>query len=318
MYMHVVLASGFILAILSPITVTANILLITAIFKDPLKYFKPKPTSLFVLGLSIADLLCGLLVEPFFAAFFFSRYFRTCARFEAISQTLFTIGSFVSTASLNSSFVMVLMLSMVQLIAIEWPYRYKAWVKKQTVIPCVLVTWAYFTIFSLFPLLGVDRFLFYKINLVLHSTLISVVLAFVQIFMYKAFTRRLLHQNLSNRYSFSRNSFRSSQQPERLPRRQTRGKLFDRNFIIMTFYLAAILLFAAFPHIGVFYVFVFKTSGSEEEEKRLNISLRITDLLLFTKVAIDAFIFAWRLPTFRKSLQCILTGKSPELMESVV
>ena len=47
MYARTELASGFTLAILSPITVATNLLLITAIFKDPLKYFK-KPTSHFL------------------------------------------------------------------------------------------------------------------------------------------------------------------------------------------------------------------------------------------------------------------------------
>ena len=320
MYARTELASGFTLAILSPITVATNLLLITAIFKDPLKYFK-KPTSHFVLGLSVADLLCGLLVEPFFAMYYFCRYFRAGAEFQAISQSLFLVGSIISTASLNASFMMVLMLSVVQVIAIECPYRYKTWVKKKTVISCVVITWVYFTIFSLLPVLGVDQFVFFKINLTLHATLISIVLALVQVMMYRAFRGRLQHQNIINRLPSSSNSHDDSQQrsgaKKHLVKKQNRCRLFDRNFIIMTFYLAAILLFAAFPHIGVFYVFLYRKTGSLEEELSLNILLRISDLLLFMKVAADAFIFAWRLPTYRKSLDFLITGKIPELETGV-
>jgi len=53
------------------------------------------------------------------------------------------------------------------------------------------------------------------------------------------------------------------------------------------------------------------------EELKLNVLLRITDLLLFVKVATDAFIFAWRLPTYRKSLDFLITGKLPQLETGV-
>ena len=85
----------------------------------------------------------------------------------------------------------------------------------------------------------------------------------------------------------------------------------------MTFYLAAILLFAAFPHIGVFYFFLYTETTSIQEELSLNILLRTTDLLLFTKVAADAFIFAWRLPSYRKSLEYLIRGKHYEVETGV-
>lgn len=318
-YARCELGSAFTLAILSPITVLANILLITAIFKDPLKYFK-KPTSHFVLGLSVADLLCGLFVEPFFAMYFLGRYFLVSEEFQAISQTLFLVGSMISTASLNASFIMVLMLSLVLLIAIEYPYRYKIWVTKKTVISCVLVTWLYFTVYSFLPLLGVDQIIFFKLNLTLHSTLISVILAFVQICMYRAFRGRLQHQIITNRrlsrYDSTDSPLRSSGN-KHTSRKPVRCRTFDRNFIIMTFYLAAILLFAAFPHIVVFHFFLYAETTSIQEELSLNILLRITDLLLFTKVAADAFIFAWRLPSYRKSLEYLIRGKHSEVETGV-
>ena len=86
----------------------------------------------------------------------------------------------------------------------------------------------------------------------------------------------------------------------------------------MTFYLAAILLFSAFPHIGVFYVFLYKQYRNQKEEVVLNILLRITDLFLFVKAAADAFIFAWRLPSYRKSIRFLLARKhNPQIETSV-
>lgn len=315
LYARTELASALILAILSPITVVANLLLITAIIKDPLKYFK-RPTNHFVLGLSMADLLCGFFVEPFFAFYFFSSYFSlNGANMQRISGALFTVGSIISTASLNSSFVMVLLLSVAQLVAIDWPYKYRTFLRKDTAILCVVMTWVYFTLFSLLPVLGIDRNVFFKVNLFLHATLISLVLAVVQILVYRSYQKArsfgVKNKRLSTQFpEVHVSSDHSKNGKIRLAaRRKGRSKLFDRNFTIVTFYLAAILLFAAFPHIAVFYVFVFKEPANSEEEQRLNILLRITDLLLFTKAGTDAFIFAWRLPTYRKSLYVILSRK---------
>jgi len=320
-YSRTELASGCTLAILSPITVTTNVLLLTAIFKDPLKYFK-KPTRYFVLGLSGADLLCGLFVEPFFALYYFGRFFRASGEFQAISRTLFLIGSVISTASLNASFVMVLMLSAAQFIAIEYPYRYKTWIKKKFVLPSVLATWFYFILFSLLSILGVDRDLFFKLNLTIHASLISVILAILQILTYKAFRVHSEHQKIKSiASSLSRSSQIDSPQNgngrKLLMKKSFRCRGLDRHFMVMTFYLSAILLFSAFPHIGVFYAFLYRQPQSMSEELKLNVLLRITDLLLFVKVAADAFIFAWRLPTYRKSLDFLITGKLPQLETGV-
>lgn len=314
-YARTQLASALILAILSPITVVANLLLITAIIKDPLNYFK-RPTNHFVLGLSMADFLCGFFVEPFFAFYFFSQYFSlNGGNIQRISRALFTVGSIISTASLNSSFVMVLLLSVAQLVAIDWPYKYRTFLRKYTAIPCVVMTWVYFIVFSLLPVLGVDMTVFFKVNLFLHATLISLVLSVVQILVYRSY-QKARSFGLKNKRLFTQfpevhvPSDHSKNGKTRIAtRRKGRNKLFDRNFTIVTFYLAAILLFAAFPHIAVFSVFLFKEPATSEEDLRLNILLRITDLLLFTKAGTDAFIFAWRLPTYRKSLFFILRRK---------
>lgn len=315
-YSRIELASGCTLAILSPITVIANILLLTAIFKDPLKYFK-KATRYFLLGLSGADLLCGLLVEPFFALYYFGRYFRAGDEFQAIAWQLFLIGSIVATISLNASFVMVVMLSLAQFIAIEYPYRYKTWIRKKFVLPSVLAIWFYFIAFSLLPILGVDQAMFFKLNLTMHATLISVILAVLQILTYKAFTRyseRQKIKRMASSFSTSNNdSPKNGEGKKSSVKKSCRCRGLDKHFVIMTFYLSAIVLFSAFPHIGVFYVFLYKEPRNISEDFTLNILLRITDLLLFVKVAADAFIFAWRLPTYRKCLGYLIKGKVPEL-----
>lgn len=45
------------------------------------------------------------------------------------------------------------------------------------------------------------------------------------------------------------------------------------------------------------------------ENINIHIGLRISDLMLFIKVALDIFIYAWRLPSYRRALRCTLYGR---------
>ena len=319
MYNSTIFAAAVTLIILSPITVLTNVLLLTSIAKDPLKLFN-RPTKYFVIGLSVADLLCGMTVEPFFAVDYLARYFEANVEFQAISRLLFVIGSSMANLSLNASFMMVLMLSVVHFIVVHFPYRYKSWVKKKRVLSCVLLTWLYFAFFSVLPLVGVDQLVFFKINLTLHSTPISVVLIIIHITTVKSYTSRSLHKKtkqLKSSASMSRSESQAEAGGKKHGRKNGLAHGVEKSLLIMTFYLAVILLFAAFPHIIVFCVFLFAEIPSREQETYLNIALRVTDLFLFAKVAVDAFIFAWRLPTYRKSLVTIMKGKMPDITAAV-
>ena len=213
------------------------------------------------------------------------------------------------------------MLSFVQFIAIEYPYKYKIWIRKRFALSSVMATWLYFTVFSLLPVLGMDQILFFKLNLTLHSTVISAILAVLQILIYRAFKGHLQVHKITRTTSLLFHLHSNAASPQKTSGKrllQTRSRNYDRNFVLMTFYLAAILLFSAFPHIGVFYVFLYKQYRNQKEEVVLNILLRITDLFLFVKAAADAFIFAWRLPSYRKSIRFLLARKyNPQIETSV-
>ena len=75
LYFYTQLATGICLAILSPITITSNVLLLLTIFKDPLKCFRV-PATYFIIALASVDLATGLLVEPFFIVDRVARYVK--------------------------------------------------------------------------------------------------------------------------------------------------------------------------------------------------------------------------------------------------
>ena len=67
--------SSIFIIIVSPTTIVANILLLVTFLVDPLKIFR-NPTSYFLIGLAIVDLLTALIQEPIYATCFMLMYFQ--------------------------------------------------------------------------------------------------------------------------------------------------------------------------------------------------------------------------------------------------
>jgi len=290
LYVKFELAEGICLSILSVLTVSANILLLMAIWKDPEKNFR-SPTTYFLIGLGIADLLTGATTEPFFALFYITHFLLGDQSIPEVIARLYNIGQPISTVTISSSYLIILFLSMSQYIAIKWPHKYKALITRNRVIGSVLLSWLYFICFTLvLHSSGIDTILILKVDLALHAVLISTVLFVVLILLYRVFQKQVQQRG-------PKKSFLDS-----LKSTKAKSDNLQRQFTIVTFYLAAILLISALPHIAIQFVWLY-ADFPLEGTYYVYMALRIRDLLLFLKVALDAFIYAWRLPAYRQALK---------------
>lgn len=299
-YRHIELASAIVLCILSPITVVSNSLLLTAIYKDPLRCFRT-PMTFFIAGLALADLLIGLTVEPFFAIYYFADFANFTAKPSEAYRLIHRIGGIISTVAISVSFFVVLALSVCQYIAVTYPHQFKDIVSRNRVLCFLAASFVYITSFCMLQFTGIDLNTFLKIDLMIHPTLFSLILIVVQILLYTAFNRHL-QQSDTLRKKASLNQ--SLQKVNSYKRRHS-----ERQFTVMTFYLTAILLASASLHNVVLYIYLFRKPKNTVENINIHIGLRVSDLMLFIKVALDIFIYAWRLPTYRRALSCTLFGR---------
>lgn len=299
-YRHIELASAIILCILSPITVVSNALLLTAIYKDPLRCFRT-PMTFFIAGLAIADFLIGLTVEPFFAAYYFADFANFKGKPSEGYKLVHRIGGIISTVAISVSFFIVLALSVCQYIAVTYPHQFKDIVSKNRVLCFLTVSCVYITSFCMLQFTGIDINTFLKMDLIMHPTLFSLILIVVQVLLYTSFNRHL-QQSYTLRKMASVNQ--SLQRVNSYKRRHS-----ERQFTVMTFYLTAILLASASLHNVVLYIYLFRKPKNMVENINIHIGLRISDLMLFIKVALDIFIYAWRLPSYRRALRCTLFGR---------
>lgn len=298
-YRYTELTSAIILCILSPITVISNALLLTAIYRDPLRCFRT-PMTYFIVALAVADLLTGIFVEPMLASFFFADFADFTQDPSASYQLIYRIGGIISTVTITDSFFIVLALSVCQYIAVTYPHQFKVIVTRNRVLSFLTASSVYITCFCILQFTGIDHTVYLKIDLILHPTLISVVLVVVQVVLFTSFNRYVrnstsLRGNVNHLIKRNRDSFM---------RRHS-----ERQFTVMTFYLTAILLASSSLHIVVLYIYLFKTPSTPGERTNIFIGIRISDLMLFIKVAMDIFIYAWRVPSYRRALRNTLFGR---------
>ncbi|XP_078361365.1 uncharacterized protein LOC144645684 [Oculina patagonica] len=297
LYLHTQLATGICLAILSPITIASNVLLLLTIFKDPLKCFRT-PATYFIVALALVDLMTGLFIEPFYVMHRVARYLKWTATPGEPYDTLKQIGQWLSYVGLNSSFLLVLGLILTQYIAITYPHQYRSVVTTRRVLKCVGLSLVYFTGFMLLQFIGVPTQTLYQVDLHLHSTLITIFLILSSAMLLRSYCQ---YSKASRRLVGARSH------ENRDASRSQMDRTSEKQFTIVTLLLSGIFIVCTLPHIITLHIKFYTKQETQQESLDLSAAITIGDEMMFVKVALDAFIYAWRLTKYRRSLKILLT-----------
>lgn len=286
------LASAICLSVLSFTTITSNLLLLVAVWKDPFKCFSA-PTTAFIVALSLADLMTALTTEPFFAAYYFVVYFQESEAVSSVLTDLSNTGSVTSSVAISFSFLIVLALSWSQYVALKFPHNFKRVVNKRNITTFVVLSLVYLLCFTSVQFMGVDKYSFLKVSLAVNSTFLSVNLMFIMFILNLEFRRYVKRQREASSF-------------ETTTDRKTGSKNLQQQFTAVTIYLAGILLLSALPHVVTAQIYLyFSDSLSPQGAWNFQIALQISDLLLFLKVCLDTFVYAWRLPIYRRTIKTL-------------
>ena len=303
-YFYTQLATAICLAILSPITIASNVLLLVTIFKDPVKCFRA-PATYFIIALASVDLATGLLVEPFFIEYRVARYVKWSPTPGEPHYTLQQIGAWLSYVGLNASFLLVLGLILTQYIAITHPHHYRSVVTTRRVLACVGFSLAYFTGFILLQFVGVVQANLFQVDLHLHSTLITFLLILGSAMLLRSF-RRFAKE--SRRLGDLRN--REHQVEGGYAGKPRTNRISEKQFTIVTLILSGILIVCSLPHLITVHMKFYTKQETLQERLDLFAAITIADEMMFVKVALDAFIYAWRLTKYRRSLKLVLACRT--------
>ncbi|XP_068713755.1 neuromedin-U receptor 2-like [Montipora foliosa] len=297
--------SGTFLAVICPITVLSNALLLIAIYKDPYKTFRT-PSAYFLVALAFVDLITGLIPEPMTVTCYYRFYNNhPDSHFLKILEVAGTVTAITS----NTSFFIVLTFTFAQYAAVAFPFKFKCLITVRNTVACVVGLFLYAILFESLQLVGVSREVITKIDLHLHSTFLLFLTVIIYLLLQRAFgkqmtvTRRLTLTTINTATSEGCADTRDSCTPNERP---TQQKLIEKNFVRLNLVIIVILLICSQPSAIVWYVYLY--SG---EKTKVSLSLRIagvvTNNTLFLKSLLDPFVFAWRLPKYRKALKKVFS-----------
>lgn len=294
-YLQAQITSGVFLVIASLVTAVGNGLLLFAIWKNPFKTFRT-PTTFFVIGLAAADFLTGVTVCPIQALQNIGYYLgvknEDLSMFPAL-QKAGQIAQCISMATMNSSYMILLLFTWSQFTAISFPHKHKLFVTKKRVIACVILTWVYTIAFAILFATGPVhvKMVLLKVDLYFHTTGSLLLLMIAYFCLYKAFKRQMrrLHSLKANNLGV-----------ERCARRTSRR---EKQFTIVNLFLVTFVILCTLPITIVFYVYVNWEVKTKLEFIKLQLASLLSTNVLFVKFALDPLVYAWRLPQYRRALR---------------
>ena len=243
----------------------------------------------FVVNLSICDLLAGLV--PGYGGLFYNiSILRGQTRESLVGLQSVIVAAAVMT-NIVSSCTIVLM-SYDRWLAVSSPLHYKARVTKAKIKAAIASTWIYSLIFSSLPFLGVALSLFSLLYCHLH---VSVPLIILPVLYWKTL-RALRHHNNQVQDVADDNGRRQIDEAHRNRERK----------MVSAFLLILVFFYLSFgPQFIAQNVLVFCPDAINQES--FSFFLYASNKFLLVNCCLNPFIYAWRIPTYRRAFREIFS-----------
>ena len=297
------LISGIYLSVIAVITIFGNGLLLLAIITDPFRSFRT-PTTLFVVGLTVADFLTGAVVDPLTAFLNIATYlklYRDPSMIKVIDNCV-KVNIHVSFITMNASFLILLALTLCQYLAISFPHKHRVFVTRLSAMVTLVAVAIYSVLFSLLPELKVPRRLKLEIDTHLNTNAVAIILILSYLLLYLAYRGHLKRVSGLDQNDAARNR-----------RREQQREFTAVNLLLVTFLLIFTLPSMIFWNLRL-YMFYDIRSLSYGQGLRLELASTLIFDVLVMKFALDPCIYAWRLSKYRQAIKKILKcGRDPRV-----
>ena len=281
------LISGTFLAVVCPLTVLSNALLLVAIYKGPT--FRT-PSACFLVGLAFIDLITGLIPEPMLISCYFMMYNGPNSR---CTKALNAMG-YLMAITTNTSYFIVLAFTLVQYVAVAFPFKFQILITRRRIVACVTGLFTYATLFEIIRAVGAPEEVMLKIDLFLHSTVSLLLTIITYLLLQKAFGKHMKHRRatLSTTNTALTEESPKMSRASRRPQTSKRSQqlLIEKNFVRLNLMLIIILLVCSAPSAIFWYIYLY----SDQETKQKILTARIiAENTLYLKFLLDPLLFAW-------------------------
>lgn len=163
-----------------------NSLLLFTIYKDPLKCFHKRASTIFIKGLALSDFLTGFFVHPTHSiSLLFEIFYHKMEILDVIVTHGLHIGSKISVFTL-------VVLALDRLIAIVRPWKYNYLVTKRTTRVINVSIWVFVAVFEISSHAGhavIDTVVIHSVDLHLQTTIPMVGLLIISVGTYLSFRK---------------------------------------------------------------------------------------------------------------------------------
>ena len=281
--------SSIFIIIVSPMTIVANSLLLVTFLVDPLKIFR-NPTSYFLIGLAIVDLLTALIQEPIYATCFMLMYFQHPSWTKCESWMKFA--AYFSAFPISISVSIVFAFTLTQYIVVASPLKYGRMITKKKAFIGVVALYLYHTLICCLPLMGVPQKTMDAIGLFFYNYAVVLVTIVVYI---------VLHYTMKKKMTAGRSL---QNEGSSTSREEGRHVQVQRSFVRLNVVLLIIMIMSFLPSVILMTIrFFLDDIFTARYGIRVLVVNLMTDNLLYLKFLFDPIAYAWRMSKYRKSLK---------------
>ena len=272
--------------VMSPIIIFGNVLVLLAVWKDPLKKLQSSPTNLITTSLAIVDLLAGLIVCPVRLYWILAIYLEDRPPFDL--SVIFAIHVF----SVNISFGHMFLLTVDRVFAIVTPLHYRVTVTNKRVLIACCACWIYFIVFGCAFIIFRDFFAIIGIvyNVQLLTIFVSMLVMYVVImFRFHSYSKRRREEDQS-----------SSLRQRRIVLKRERNLMKAITIVVSAFLICYMPWF-------VVQMLIYVCQACHPHLPLLMIFFGFSNSLTYANSGLNPLLYAWRLPKYKETFKYLWT-----------
>ena len=288
------ITSSVLSIVMSPIIVFANLLVLLAVWKDPLKKLRSSPSNFLLVSMALADLLVGLVICPIFAYWGWEIFAKGESPLDL--SVIFAINVF----SVNVSFGHMFLLTVDRVLAVMIPLQYRSKVTNKRVLVASCLCWVYFLAFGCSFLVLRDYFaimgVIYNVQLlfILLSMLIMNVVIVVRFRRYSKEGPVQGHHENSNYIILQREK-----------------KLFKGITIIVSAFLLCYMPWF------IVQILIYLCKPCHPNLSWLMISFGFSGSLTYANSGLNPMLYTWRVPKYKETIRHLWKDRRTRLNRQV-